>query len=353
MSPATSAFLDLLRILAALIVFTNHNVQFWSPGIWKVTHPLAHSAVIIFFVLSGYVIACSTLTRHRDARKFALARLSRLYSVVLPALLLTCVAYRIGVSQNAAFYTAHSRGAELPRYLLTGVFLQSAGTFSASPASNIPFWSLSYEFWYYALFGVAIFMKGTRRAVAAVAILALMTPNILLLLPCWLVGVAAFVWRGKITLSPAAARAGFAVALAAVVLVFAFVPQTPFTVGRPGFWFSACFLSDWLASLAVGAVIVTFDKAGFGAPPAGLAGGIRWFADHTFSLYLYHYPLMILANAVLPLGGDPLRQAAMAVGVLGVCVLLSLVTEARRDAWRRLFTRWLDRIAPRREAAAP
>lgn len=82
MSPATSAFLDLLRIVAALAVFAVHSVQFWAPGRWAAADTLAHSAVIVFFVLSGYVIAYSTFARNRDARKFVIARLSRLYSVL-------------------------------------------------------------------------------------------------------------------------------------------------------------------------------------------------------------------------------------------------------------------------------
>src|SRR5262249_22080521 len=110
MPAATSVFLDLLRIAAAFTVFVHHCAQFWNARIYEATTRLAHSAVVVFFVLSGYVIAWSTLSRGRDARRYASARLARLYSVVIPALVLTGVLYFWGSSVASAFYLTHSRG---------------------------------------------------------------------------------------------------------------------------------------------------------------------------------------------------------------------------------------------------
>ncbi|MEO6784957.1 MAG: acyltransferase [Chthoniobacteraceae bacterium] len=345
MNPATSAFLDLLRIIAALLVFINHDVQFWNRRIWSIANPLAHSAVIIFFVLSGYVIAYSTFARNQDARKFVVARLSRLYSVVLPALLLTFVLQRIGASLNAEYYQQYSRGAELPRYLITAAFLQNIWLLAASPASNKVFWSLSYEFWYYALFGVAVFLKSKRvRNVALVAILSLITPEIVLLLPCWLTGVVAYVCNERFCLSSRGARCGFILCFVATILIFAYLPEYPFPLGHPRLWFSSCFVSDWIAAVAVAATILMFVAAKFAAPSPRTAAVIRYGAAHTFSLYLYHYPLLVFANAILPLGSDPLRQGLCAVGVLATVLLLSTITEARRNAWRKCFEWAYDRI---------
>jgi peptidoglycan/LPS O-acetylase OafA/YrhL len=106
-------------------------------------------------------------------------------------------------------------------------------------------------------------------------------------------------------------------------------------------------LSDWIAALTVATTILMFDAAKFGAPPTGAAKVVRYGADHTFSLYLYHYPLFVFANAVLPLGNDPLRQLLCAAGVLTLVLLLSTITEARRDAWRRLFEWGFDCVSRR------
>ena len=57
MKPSVSAYLDILRILAALTVFMAHFSYDRFGNIFMVFRPYAHQAVIVFFVLSGYVIA--------------------------------------------------------------------------------------------------------------------------------------------------------------------------------------------------------------------------------------------------------------------------------------------------------
>jgi peptidoglycan/LPS O-acetylase OafA/YrhL len=53
-----SFYLDTLRILAAMVVFLGHFSQGWLGGGWFwQTQAHGHTAVIVFFVLSGYVIA--------------------------------------------------------------------------------------------------------------------------------------------------------------------------------------------------------------------------------------------------------------------------------------------------------
>ena len=89
---STSFFLDLLRLVAAFSVFGGHVIMLWYPRSYSAFEDrFGERAVIIFFVLSGYVIAFSTLRRECDPRAYVLARLSRLSSVVLPALVLTAV----------------------------------------------------------------------------------------------------------------------------------------------------------------------------------------------------------------------------------------------------------------------
>jgi len=57
MSREFSLYLDVLRLLAALVVLASHATGYaygevaWWPG------SLGHNAVVVFFLLSGYVIA--------------------------------------------------------------------------------------------------------------------------------------------------------------------------------------------------------------------------------------------------------------------------------------------------------
>ena len=87
-----SLYLDAVRFLVAVFVVVSHTGhKRFSHGPLQALHMLdmESDAVIVFFVLSGFVIAFTTFTRQRGAQAFAEARLARLYSVVIPALILT------------------------------------------------------------------------------------------------------------------------------------------------------------------------------------------------------------------------------------------------------------------------
>src|SRR5207247_1357633 len=104
-----------------------------------------------------------------------------------------------------------------------------------SPPTNLPFWSLSYEFWYYVAFGVATLIRPARlRNLMVLVVLLIAGPAILLLMPCWLVGVALFVFRNRISIPAFVARLCFVLSLAAMLLAIAFLPQFPFTLGHKG-----------------------------------------------------------------------------------------------------------------------
>ncbi len=90
LAPATSFFLDALRVLAAFSVFFTHVAQLWYPRNYTPFEDrFGARSVIIFFVLSGYVISYATFRREREPRAYVVARLSRLYSVAAPAIVLT------------------------------------------------------------------------------------------------------------------------------------------------------------------------------------------------------------------------------------------------------------------------
>jgi peptidoglycan/LPS O-acetylase OafA/YrhL len=66
------------------------------------------------------------------------------------------------------------------------------------------------------------------------------------------------------------------------------------------------------------------------APP------IRWMAGMTFSLYLYHFPLLTFLAVVLP--GTPTdvsRRISMICIPLVVIAAIAQVTERKKSAWRR------------------
>src|SRR5216684_7017015 len=101
----TSLYLDLARILAASAVFV-HNAKKESitSGFLSPLGQFGDEAVIIFFVISGIVIAYVTHQRENSAVSYALARLSRLWSVIIPAVILTVILDCIGPHIDPAVY---------------------------------------------------------------------------------------------------------------------------------------------------------------------------------------------------------------------------------------------------------
>src|SRR5689334_9651353 len=85
-----SLYLDLVRFFAAVCVFVGHATE--SGALYVGYLPFGnfkHDAVIIFFVLSGLVI-CATATRPGETWvTYLTARASRIYSVAIPAVVLS------------------------------------------------------------------------------------------------------------------------------------------------------------------------------------------------------------------------------------------------------------------------
>ena len=343
MPKATSVFLDVLRICAALTVFVGHCAQFWSEEWFSIMKHVGHDAVVVFFVLSGYVIAHSTLSKKRDAKTYALARLSRLYSVVLPALALTVGLMVLGTALNPDFYSGINRPHDGLRVILSGLFLQELWTISSSPPTNLPLWSLGYEFWYYAIFGAAVFVRPWGWKIVAVTALSLVVGyKVLVLLPIWLLGVLLYLTGRKVTLDRSLAQVGFVMATAAFFWVSARLPDFPVQHGFYPWFYSGAFITDFVTGMLLTAAIWCFDQ-GFGqvSVAAQVERGVRWVADHTFSLYLYHFPLIVFATAVVPFDKQNVGQCvAVGAGILAVILALSSITEAKRRAWHQGFA-WL------------
>src|SRR5205085_7713377 len=60
------------------------------------------------------------------------------------------------------------------------------------PLSNAPSWSIGFEFWYYVIFGATYFLNGYIRILAVFILCMVAGPKILLLMPVWFFGVAAY-----------------------------------------------------------------------------------------------------------------------------------------------------------------
>jgi len=351
MTSALSLYLDALRFAAAFAVFLSHHGAGRISGglFWRFTD-YGHTAVLVFFVLSGFVIASVTATRERSLEDYALSRLARLYSVLLPAFILTALLDYLGNAINPTLYgpewnpvPAHPALA----YALSAVFLGESWTLAVLPGFNVPFWSLNYEAWYYVLFAVAIFLRGPFRT-AALALAGLLAgPKILLLLPVWLLGVAAWRWR---TALPAGLGAPMiAASVAGFIALEAIGGQHSFL--HPGSrWLPPEFSAyDYILGAIVALFIVGLANARLPMPAGWLNRMVHALAGTTFGLYLLHFPLLNFFATVVPGPPDGFMHRALVFGfALSGGLGLARLIEPRKAALKR----WLYAVLSRRPQPA-
>jgi len=341
---ASSIVLDLLRLLCALVVLAAHSRGIWFPSHWNDLVPSrsAHGSVVVFFVLSGYVIAYTTVNGHRSAYQYAIARLTRLCSVYFPAIAITILCALIALLVNPVIYADFDKGNNIPRYFLSLIYCNEIWFMSAAPVINSPVWSLGYEFWYYVLFGVCIYrFDGWKGWILPLVVAAFVGPKILAMMVIWVMGWAAF------HLKKPQLRIGVSWILVAVIMVFSIalmlmLPPMPYAFGSAPLFYGAAFLTDWIVGFFVALAIwllPTDIEPQLKESPS--LKRMRIIANLTFPIYVLHFPLLVLAKCILPTSLDPIFQWAIGgVIALALCVILGLLFESYKNSWKDFFN-WL------------
>jgi peptidoglycan/LPS O-acetylase OafA/YrhL len=372
----TSAHLDLIRGASALAVMVGHVRGLLFVDYPNLVHPsrlnqllyavtgFGHQAVMVFFVLSGYFIGtsvCESLDARRWSwRIYLVNRLTRLQLVLFPALILGLFWDRIGMRlpQAASFYygglykyylPSVALRSTLPVFLGNLFFLQSV----VSPVfgSNGPLWSLSFEFWYYILFPALMLAAATWAGVRnrllylglALVLFWFVGMQISLYFLIWLMGVLlGRLPRMSWPTSPRAMAIASVIAGLPLVAVLAWVrahPQasettTDFTIGL-------CF-SLWIY------VLLQISREDVSQAYAKSA---KTLASFSYTLYLTHFPVLLLLRGVLDPSGNwqpdlwhLLYALAIALLMLGYAYLVAEFTEARTGSVRRrLLQPWVPR----------
>lgn len=195
-------WLDWLRFAAAFAVLVTHTcVDNWfsygqlqdhykNPASWIFFYVtgLSIAPVVIFFVLSGFLVGGKVLERVRngtfDAAAYVLDRVSRIYVPLLPALLFTMVICLI-CGRTISFGEFFGN--------LFGLQGLSCGPFGG----NGPLWSLAYEFWFYVLAGyIGLLFGSTYRMTGALLgvtlVFVIFTQFDASLLFCWCLGAFSY-----------------------------------------------------------------------------------------------------------------------------------------------------------------
>lgn len=118
--------------------------------------------VMVFFVLSGFFISSSVIKLMRDEKwswkLYLNSRLTRLWIVLIPALILTEFWNTLS---HYLYNTNYPLGSGVLIFIKNLLFLQGIDGIPIY-GQNGPLWSLSYEFWYYILFPLLLLVFVAR-----------------------------------------------------------------------------------------------------------------------------------------------------------------------------------------------
>jgi len=342
LNKTTSLYLDFLRVIAALGVLLVHaSLPSVSRNI-LVEEDVAHHLVMIFFVLSGFLIAYSASSKSKNLKSYSVDRFSRLYSVVIPALIFTYAIDAIGTFINPDFYTGKIEPNSQPlRFLMNFLFIQQIWNFCIKPSTNGVFWSISYEFWYYFLFGIFFYLRGYKRLILLAVFAFLIGLKILLLAPVWILGVICF-YYSKYRINRVAGIIIFTLTLCSIIYLTFFYNYGLANkgLGSPPFFFSALFIYDWLFGLLVAVNIFSFNSieiadSFYNKIPSVILNSIKYLSSITFTLYMFHLPLLLFLAAIVPYNKESYTHLGLLILLLlFVIAAIAAFTEKRRTWYK-------------------
>lgn len=330
-----SSLLDATRWFAALVVLVGHADMFALQrtgykafGIEYIGDH-SHSAVIMFFVLSGFVIALSVdQNKNLNFKKYFLDRFSRIYSVLPLAIIFTATLDFIGSGLSSSYLnpTFIPQDNYIVRLLVNLFSMQGAQGYRVQFGSNPALWSIGYEVFYYFIFGIIYFWKEIFRNNKSLAYFVVATLFVIAGIKIasyffiWLIGFIAYKAQKKYSLS----SSFFWIFL----LLFLMVNYLVVYKSIANFEF----FDDFLLGLFFSLLLLP------NTPNLGNPGAHKFMADFSFSLYAFHMPILFFSYFVIFRNDTPLYIFSLITlfFCLIFCYLTSLITEKKRY-WLRDF----------------
>jgi peptidoglycan/LPS O-acetylase OafA/YrhL len=349
--------LDILRAAAAMLVVLEHSrglafltftrlpteQQTLLVKIAYLGARLGQEAVMLFFVLSGYLVGGQVIRRVRqgnfDPRDFAIDRATRILLPLVPAALFAGLVGTLikGVPFHVVQVAGNAAG-------LNGILIPTL-------PFDLPLWSLPYEIWFYVIAGAgAAICAGRGGVVALGAALAAMVVFCRLdasLILIWMLGALVSAvdlrrWRGALAAIGLVVLVSGSAAIQSARPSLAGIHDGALTVdlARSIFAAGVAMTMPWLASAGINRALAN-QKA--------LARAASFLAGMSYTLYLFHYPaLNILDRWFVP---GPVSVVAFARSIASLSMLLAFAAamywlfERNTDHVRRRLKAWRARRA--------
>ncbi|WP_110946493.1 acyltransferase family protein [Pseudomonas bohemica] len=358
-----SVYLDLLRVFAALLVMVSHYPLTSATEKFLTSTNFAYDAVVVFFVLSGYVISYAATTLERSLKQFTINRIARIMPVAIAAVLLSAAFYWAVGAERVDLYGDPALRARWPEMFLYALsFTNQAWTNNVVPFGNGPYWSLAFEVWCYAFYALIVFCRGGSRVIAILLLAVLLGSKQVIILPMWLAGSMAYHLSSRV--EPKRVSAWLLVLLPVVVYGFIQIPMPrDWSYAYVGSHVEALigFGLDGAANFGWGYILaILFSLHLFGvaavAQTMSLPEGnfavrsIRFLAGYTFTLYLLHMPLIKFFMSIMGFTRSDyiLSYELICYALTFICVyVVGNLVEHKKYTYRRWVEAGLDRLIPK------
>jgi peptidoglycan/LPS O-acetylase OafA/YrhL len=342
-----SAQFDSLRGLSAVAVVLGHINQALIGPTYDKASPylglLAQSAVMVFFVLSGFLIEKSisrNVDKHRG--RFALAqylgdRVIRIWPpLLLSVTLMVCLSI-IGPYVFPSGSREFLPGPSLMRQAFTydplqviGAALTLNGFFTDTPDANGPLWSLSIEVWYYLLAAIIAVPRGWWKLLSipmAVALFAIGWNNdqFFYYLPVWWIGYLLALLHDRASIPPARYMWGALVLCMLAAIAFgARSVMLGMSAGseRESWHFLIFFnVATGFACCSLLALLLRGSLA--------VSTIFKPVASYSYTLYIIHVPVLLFVFGIF----QPWMQGSLSASLLvAMLAFLGVVELSRRLA---------------------
>jgi peptidoglycan/LPS O-acetylase OafA/YrhL len=349
--------LDALRGILAVVVLLGHSTDVFLRGVdglaplAEAANKAAHSAVVCFFCLSGFVIALSIdINRQRGWSLLEFAT-TRAFRIVPPLVAVVALTWSmqvglelIGLQHIAAADAERATFETAPLSQLWA--LVSLATHGDLTGANLngPLWSLAYEIQLYVIAGLAaaaLFGRTIAARLAAVlagglylhaiGLWSLDFTSRITTMAAFGFGALAYVCRAARASAVGLITAAFAAAAAAAYVL-------AWRIGEGGDALDLLLTFELMMSGAFSALLVPLSRS-------GTLHELRRLGHFSYTLYIFHFPLLLglqfalhgLAPGALLPAWAPLTWMVATAAVLAACAALGLWLEqprAQRD-WLR------------------
>lgn len=355
-------YMDAMRAILALVVGFGHA---WALLVRDYQAPASlfiqfcyfasgfgHSAVILFFVLSGFWIARSVVQNGEHGwswSKHLVDRISRLMLVLIPALLLGGLLdafgvfvlrtpTHLGLTETYVLNKDVAADLGLPTLLANLAFLQVV---THTFGSNGPLWSLGYEFWFYIWFpALWLAIRYRKFSIGLVALaFAWFNPDLGFSFLSWLAGAGLYFVDRRLEGRTAPTGTRHWAGLGCTALIF----LAALFWSRTG----SFRLEDPVLALSFALFLLALLRADPHPAPA-VRPVAHYGAAASFSYYAIHFPILVFLAGIL-VGRDRLAPDAGSVGLVAAALLFTVAmawafarqTEARTGSLRNFLYRFL------------